>query len=265
MTEAAARHPARRARSVRVALARRRGGDGRRRARGRRRPRASRASSWPTTPSWRWPRRRRSSRAAGIKLANALDALGLDPAAGGRSTWAPPPAASPTASSSAAPQHVVALDVAYGELHWRLRKDPRVTVIERRNARDAAAGRAALRARPDRRSTSRSSRSRKAARRRARLRRARASTASRSSSRSSRSGASAWARAAWCAPPRIGGRRSWRSASTPASGSGRRCSATRRSGLPGPAGNRESFVWLAEAGRAGAAGDLEAAARRAEP
>ncbi len=37
------------------------------------------------------------------------------------------------------------------------------------------------------------------------------------------------------------------------------------SGLPGPAGNRESFVWLAEAGRAGAISDLEAAARRAEP
>jgi 23S rRNA (cytidine1920-2'-O)/16S rRNA (cytidine1409-2'-O)-methyltransferase len=37
------------------------------------------------------------------------------------------------------------------------------------------------------------------------------------------------------------------------------------SGLPGPAGNRESFVWLAEAGRAGAIEDLEAAARRAEP
>ncbi|HLM49821.1 MAG TPA: TlyA family RNA methyltransferase, partial [Solirubrobacteraceae bacterium] len=32
--------------------------------------------------------------------------------------------------------HVVAVDVAYGELHWRLRTDPRVTVIERRNARD---------------------------------------------------------------------------------------------------------------------------------
>ena len=31
--------------------------------------------------------------------------------------------------------HVVALDVAYGELDWRLRSDPRVTVIERRNAR----------------------------------------------------------------------------------------------------------------------------------
>ncbi len=31
--------------------------------------------------------------------------------------------------------HVVALDVAYGELSWKLREDPRVTVIERSNAR----------------------------------------------------------------------------------------------------------------------------------
>jgi len=38
------------------------------------------------------------------------------------------------------------------------------------------------------------------------------------------------------------------------------------SGLPGPKGNRESFVWLAEASRGGlAAGELEAAARKAEP
>jgi 23S rRNA (cytidine1920-2'-O)/16S rRNA (cytidine1409-2'-O)-methyltransferase len=37
------------------------------------------------------------------------------------------------------------------------------------------------------------------------------------------------------------------------------------SGLPGPAGNRESFIWLGEAGRRGAADDLVAAARRAEP
>ena len=37
------------------------------------------------------------------------------------------------------------------------------------------------------------------------------------------------------------------------------------SGLPGPAGNRESFVWLAEAGRDGALDDVEAAARMAEP
>jgi 23S rRNA (cytidine1920-2'-O)/16S rRNA (cytidine1409-2'-O)-methyltransferase len=32
--------------------------------------------------------------------------------------------------------HVVAVDVGYGQLHWRLRQDPRVTVLERTNARD---------------------------------------------------------------------------------------------------------------------------------
>jgi 23S rRNA (cytidine1920-2'-O)/16S rRNA (cytidine1409-2'-O)-methyltransferase len=32
--------------------------------------------------------------------------------------------------------HVVAVDVAYGEIDWRLRNDPRVTLLERRNARD---------------------------------------------------------------------------------------------------------------------------------
>ena len=31
--------------------------------------------------------------------------------------------------------HVVALDVAYGQLDWALRTDERVTVIERTNAR----------------------------------------------------------------------------------------------------------------------------------
>jgi 23S rRNA (cytidine1920-2'-O)/16S rRNA (cytidine1409-2'-O)-methyltransferase len=30
---------------------------------------------------------------------------------------------------------VVAVDVAYGELHWKIRQDPRVTVLERSNAR----------------------------------------------------------------------------------------------------------------------------------
>ncbi len=32
--------------------------------------------------------------------------------------------------------HVVAVDIAYGEFHWRLRNDPRVTLIERRNVRE---------------------------------------------------------------------------------------------------------------------------------
>jgi 23S rRNA (cytidine1920-2'-O)/16S rRNA (cytidine1409-2'-O)-methyltransferase len=37
------------------------------------------------------------------------------------------------------------------------------------------------------------------------------------------------------------------------------------SGLAGPAGNQETFVWIAEPGREGALDDLEAAARRIEP
>ena len=37
------------------------------------------------------------------------------------------------------------------------------------------------------------------------------------------------------------------------------------SGLPGPAGNRESFIWIAERGREGAVEDLEAATRKVEP
>ena len=37
------------------------------------------------------------------------------------------------------------------------------------------------------------------------------------------------------------------------------------SGLPGPAGNQESFVWLAEPGREAAVKDLETAARTVEP
>lgn len=37
------------------------------------------------------------------------------------------------------------------------------------------------------------------------------------------------------------------------------------SGLPGPKGNRETFVWLAEPGRSGAIEDVEAAVRAVEP
>jgi 23S rRNA (cytidine1920-2'-O)/16S rRNA (cytidine1409-2'-O)-methyltransferase len=37
------------------------------------------------------------------------------------------------------------------------------------------------------------------------------------------------------------------------------------SALPGPKGNQETFVWLAEAGREGGTADVEAAAREVEP
>jgi 23S rRNA (cytidine1920-2'-O)/16S rRNA (cytidine1409-2'-O)-methyltransferase len=76
----------------------------------------------------------------GIKLANALDALALD--LGGRRAL--DVGASTGGFTDCLLQrgaaHVVALDVAYGELDWRLRSDERVTVIERTNARGLVRG-----------------------------------------------------------------------------------------------------------------------------
>src|SRR5262249_48941605 len=76
----------------------------------------------------------------GLKLANALDALAVT--ASGRSCL--DVGASTGGFTDCLLQrgaaHVVALDVAYGELDVRLREDPRVTVIERVNARSLDAG-----------------------------------------------------------------------------------------------------------------------------
>jgi 23S rRNA (cytidine1920-2'-O)/16S rRNA (cytidine1409-2'-O)-methyltransferase len=76
----------------------------------------------------------------GVKLANALDAFAIDP--GGRRAL--DVGASTGGFTDVLLQRgaaaVIALDVAYGELHWRLRNDERVTVIERRNARSLEPG-----------------------------------------------------------------------------------------------------------------------------
>ena len=72
----------------------------------------------------------------GIKLENALETLGID--VGGRSCL--DVGASTGGFTDCLLQRgaerVIALDVAHGQLDWGLRNDPRVTVIERRNARD---------------------------------------------------------------------------------------------------------------------------------
>ena len=75
----------------------------------------------------------------GVKLAGALDRLGWDPTGRvvldvGASTGGFTDCLLQRGAT-----HVIALDVGYGQLHWKLRQDPRVTVIERTNIRDAAA------------------------------------------------------------------------------------------------------------------------------
>jgi 23S rRNA (cytidine1920-2'-O)/16S rRNA (cytidine1409-2'-O)-methyltransferase len=76
----------------------------------------------------------------GIKLAHALEAFGIDATAvialdigastgGFTDVWLHRGA-----------RHVIALDVGHSQLHWRVRSDPRVTVIENTNARYLAPG-----------------------------------------------------------------------------------------------------------------------------
>ena len=71
----------------------------------------------------------------GIKLANALSALGLEVAGRCALDVGASTGGFTDCLLQAGAAHVVAVDVAYGELDWRMRSDERVTVIERTNAR----------------------------------------------------------------------------------------------------------------------------------
>ncbi|MGH9169197.1 MAG: TlyA family RNA methyltransferase, partial [Acidimicrobiia bacterium] len=76
----------------------------------------------------------------GEKLAAALAGLGIDPAGrqcldAGASTGG-----FTDVLLAGGAEHVVAVDVGYGQLAWRLREDPRVTVRERTNARKLSPG-----------------------------------------------------------------------------------------------------------------------------
>jgi 23S rRNA (cytidine1920-2'-O)/16S rRNA (cytidine1409-2'-O)-methyltransferase len=199
----------------------------------------------------------------GVKLANALDSLGLD--VGGR--MALDVGASTGGFTDCLLQRgtaaVTALDVAYGELHWTLRQDPRVVVVERRNARALSLD--DLPYRPD-------------------LVVADVSFISLTKVLPAVLGCAAerFDCLALVKPQFEVGRALVGRGGVVRSADHRRAalvavaSAVRdetgavvmgfaSSGLPGPSGNRESFVWLAEAGRSPEAGDLDGAARRAEP
>jgi 23S rRNA (cytidine1920-2'-O)/16S rRNA (cytidine1409-2'-O)-methyltransferase len=194
----------------------------------------------------------------GIKLANALDALGID--VGGRNAL--DVGASTGGFTDVLLQrgaaHVVALDVAYGELNWRLRQDARVTVLERTNARSLDP--AALPYRPD-------------------LIVADVSFISLTKVLPAvlACAAERFDCLAMVKPQFEAGRgrvgkggvvrdqetrvETLVSVATSADEAGFSVMGFAPSGLPGPSGNRETFAWIAEPGRSGALGDLEAAAR----
>jgi len=197
----------------------------------------------------------------GIKLANALDRFAIDPA--GRS------ALDVGASTGGftdcllqeGARHVVAVDVAYGELDWRLRNDERVTVLERTNARGLRGD--DLPYAPD-------------------LVAIDLSFISLTKVLPAVLGvvAPVYDVLAMIKPQfevgrgRVGkggvvreaGDRRWALVAVAAAARdlGASILGFASSGLPGPKGNLESFVWLAEPDRAGARDDLEAAAREVE-
>ena len=200
----------------------------------------------------------------GIKLANALERFAID--VGGRHCL--DVGASTGGFTDCLLQngaaHVVALDVAYGELDWRLRNDERVTVLERTNAR--AIMPAALPYAPD------------------------LAVVDLSFISLTKVLPAVLACAAphhdvlAMVKPQFEAGRGMvgkggvvrdpdqrRASLLSVAGCARELGASvlgfASSGLPGPKGNRESFVWLAQAGRAAGLGDagLEAAAREVEP
>ena len=76
----------------------------------------------------------------GIKLANALDSLDLDVAGYACLDVGASTGGFTDCLLQRGAARVIALDVAHGQLDWGLRNDPRVTVVERTNARDLAPG-----------------------------------------------------------------------------------------------------------------------------
>jgi 23S rRNA (cytidine1920-2'-O)/16S rRNA (cytidine1409-2'-O)-methyltransferase len=197
----------------------------------------------------------------GRKLANALDATGLDVTGRHALDVGASTGGFTDCLLQRGAAHVVALDVAYGELHWSVRSDERVTVMERCNARRLE--REQLPYAPD-------------------LLVADVSFISLTKVLPAvlATMADRYDGLAMVKPQFEVGREKVGKGGVVRDAGDRRAAlvavgaAAREhgaavlgfvsSGLPGPKGNRETFVRLAEAGRAGAVDDLEAAAREVE-
>jgi 23S rRNA (cytidine1920-2'-O)/16S rRNA (cytidine1409-2'-O)-methyltransferase len=199
----------------------------------------------------------------GIKLANALDAFEIDPAGRRCLDVGASTGGFTDCFLQRGAEAVIALDVAYGELDWKLRQDPRVAVIERRNARHLEPDE--LPFAPELIAVDVSFIS---------LTKVLPAVLATAGPR--------FDCLALVKPQFEVGRELVGKGGVVRSAEDRRAAlvaigrAVRdelgfevlgyaSSGLPGPAGNRESFAWVAESGRAGGVQDLQAAARRAEP
>jgi 23S rRNA (cytidine1920-2'-O)/16S rRNA (cytidine1409-2'-O)-methyltransferase len=197
----------------------------------------------------------------GLKLANALDALGVDPAGRDCLDVGASTGGFTDCLLQRGAARVIAVDVAYGELHWRIRNHARVSVLERTNARFLTP--AELPYRPDLITIDVSFIS-----------------VTKVLPAVVECAARPFDCLALVKPQFEVGRDRVGKGGVVRDPADRRAALVevgefaRRlghavlgyasSGLPGPAGNRESFVWLAERGREGAVDDLEAAARRVE-
>jgi 23S rRNA (cytidine1920-2'-O)/16S rRNA (cytidine1409-2'-O)-methyltransferase len=198
----------------------------------------------------------------GIKLANALDALAIDPAGRRCLDVGASTGGFTDCLLKRGAAHVVALDVAYGELDWSLRRDPRVTVLERVNARTLE--RDALPYAPDLVVLDVSFIS---------LRKVLPAVLACAAERFDclamvkpqfEAGRDEVARGGVVRDPAAR-----RGAVIAVARCGLALGASvcgfAASGLPGPAGNLETFAWLAEAGRARALADIEVAAAEVGP
>jgi 23S rRNA (cytidine1920-2'-O)/16S rRNA (cytidine1409-2'-O)-methyltransferase len=199
----------------------------------------------------------------GVKLANALDAFGIDPSGRRALDVGASTGGFTDCLLQRGAERVIALDVAYGELHWRLRNDERVVVIERRNARSLDPDE--LPYEPDLIAADLSFIS---------LTKVLPAVVAAAAPR--------FDLLAMVKPQFELGRERVGKGGVVRSADDRREALVSvgefardelglpvlgyaASGLPGPAGNRETFAWLAEPGREGGAEDLEAEARKVEP
>jgi 23S rRNA (cytidine1920-2'-O)/16S rRNA (cytidine1409-2'-O)-methyltransferase len=199
----------------------------------------------------------------GTKLENALDSFGVDPAGRRALDVGAATGGFTDCLLQRGAAEVIALDVAYGELDWRIRGHPRVIVMERRNARSLEPRE--LPYEPDLIVVDVSFIS---------LTKVLPAVVAAAAPR--------FDCLALVKPQFEAGRERVGKGGVVRSPADRRAALVTvgeharsrlgatvlgyaSSGLPGPAGNRESFIWLAEAGREGGVEDLEAAARRAEP